>query len=173
MTNRQEGLFQTAIAFGLLILWTIVWFMTSDLPDVAAAYPRFILMLLFLATGVYLVLAITRIARPNYPAAEHDTEESTSIVRADKDQPHQFELREETKRQRKRVALFMLGVLVYAIVIPFLGFDLSTAIFLVVAFRVLMKVRPLALVLLAVSPFVLQVVTSIVLGVNLPEGIWR
>jgi len=174
MTMRREGLVQTGAALALLMLWGIVWAMTVDLPEVAAAYPRFILLLLIGSTAIYLLLGVTRIFRPNYPAdTEPEGEVSESPWRPSEDQPHELELTDGNKAQRKRVIIFMAGVLLYAIAVPYLGFDVTTAIFLVVAFKSLMNTRTVGLILIAAAPFILQFVTDIVLGVALPEGFWR
>lgn len=150
-----------------LLLWAGVWALTADLPAEAAAYPRFILTLLFISTGFFLVKNVLLPKRPvdAEAVAEAGAEAvaETSLSSAES----------VAGVSTKRLVVFIAGAVLYATLIPFIGFDVTTTIFLVVSLKFFTDVKAVGLAVVAVLPFVLQWVTATGLGVTLPEGFWR
>lgn len=148
-----------------MLLWAGVWALTTDLPAEAAAYPRFVLTLLFIATGIYTVKGLFRL-RQSVTRDVASTDRNTAEARIGSPDNSSGE-------SKKRLLVFIMGTIAYAVLIPLLGFDLITAVFLMVSLRYFTDVKVTGLVVVGVLPFILQWVTAAGLGVTLPEGFWR
>lgn len=133
---------------GVIYAICIAFFaMTLKLPKSAQTYPLFILAILFILTSMYLVTMIVGYKKVGIISHSGEFEGF---------EPKQF--------------FVILGLVVlYVIMLNYLGFYLSTVLFMVATLRFLKVPYPATLIAVAVICLIVYLAFSRFLGVRLPE----
>lgn len=139
---------------------------TADLSGRQAYYPRFIVLAVALLVCLDAVASTSRRRRDAHEARRHEGAQEGAL------QPGQMptDLGDLWRRGRASI-LVSLCLLAYALLMPRLGFYVSTVIFLLVGFYSL-RIRPVvAVAATALVTVMFYVLFTMLLGLNLPTGI--
>ncbi len=168
---------EIATAVVMLALWGVIWNLTSDFPEGAARFPRFVLMGLFVFSGLQLVIAASRlvaIVRARRAESETDEPSSSRDVQADGDSP----ARDSASKWRfasiesgtTRMIILFGGAVLYVIAIPIVGYAVSTFTFLGAAIMAVLGWNPKRLIWVLLIVVLLDVVIGGLAGIRLPRG---
>lgn len=77
---------------------------------------------------------------------------------------------EKAGRELKDILIFVGAIAVYIVVVPYLGFVITSLLFLYIAFRYFKTGRGLAILVDVLMVAAIYIIFKVVLGVPLPEG---
>ena len=154
---RREHVREIVTALVCLALWGAVWYITTDFPDRARTYPRFVLGSLIVLSSIHLIQATVRLVR------------SAKTSAADEVAP----VSEEPTPEPRTLRLFALiaGSIAYVLLMPVVGFMVTTVAFLTLG--VCLSIGWSLKRIMAVTGITvfLYVVVAVLLGIRVPSGI--
>lgn len=153
----KKTLNQDVLAGSVLFLITLIFYLkTVALPDRAALFPEFILLLLFLFSVAIIINGVIKTKKEK---------RGEQVNQADEEEKLTFSI-------IKRPLLFVVILAAYFVVMGYLGFFVTTALLVALILYLLncRKVVTYALTIVGTSLFIYFLFVSL-LNVNLPQGI--
>jgi len=164
----REQLGEVVTALVLLGLWAVVWTLVQDFPEQAQRYPRFILLCLFTLSTIHLLQAGWRLVRPpEKRRTPPQPAEDATIAPAGGGRVV------ETARQLDVGATLTLtsATIVYVLAIPYIGFLVSTCVFLVTMVCSAIGWTPNRVLGLIVVLLLVYGLVVFLFGLRLPAGL--
>jgi len=144
-------------------LWALAWYATTDFPEKAQTYPRFILLCLFAFSTGQLISAVWQKVRGQQGQGEEAAQRRGSAPPTDSDPG--------AKRSVRPLAFLIIGAVVYLVLLPRAGFVLATTIFLVIGVCISIGWRIRYVVAGTVFVAALYLLMAVLLGIRLPSGV--
>lgn len=153
----NKSIHQDVFSGFIMLLVSVVFFMlTTDLPDRAALFPKFILSILLFFSIAIIINGFIKTAK---------AKKGEQVSKGDEEERITF-----SKVKRPLFFLFLLSI--YVLLMNFLGFFISTSILIVVVLYLLhvRKLLTFIFTVLGINMFIYILFVRL-LHVNLPQGI--
>ena len=169
----KERLRQTIVGVVALVIWIVMLRSMSDFPSRASAFPRFVLICLMVFSALHIMSQLAGAYRDrggheaviaDAPAVAVENDDAAPIV--------VVQARRGVFTSRiARAIVFTVAVVIYALVIPVLGYLISTWLFVIGALVLVVGWRLRAMIACCVAVTVLWAVATQLLELRLPAGL--
>jgi hypothetical protein len=169
----RERQHQTIVGVVALIIWIAVLLSMSDFPSRAATFPRFVLISLVVFSVLHILTQIAGAYSDRPRGTQPEPEPADTPAALGDDAPIEvIETRGGLIESRGlRAVVFTVGVVIYVVVMPELGYLISTWLFVIGAALMVVGFRVKVIATCCIAVLVLWIVATQLLEVRLPAGL--